>query len=88
MKQIDCPNIGSRPISEFTYGGEVKAEPNPDETDDTAWTDYLFSINGGPGLRREWWHHGPSGTWFIIERDTLTDSFIRVVSGEEGLREP
>ena len=30
MKLLNCPHIGLRPVSEFSYGGEAIAEPDPD----------------------------------------------------------
>jgi sarcosine oxidase subunit delta len=27
-------------------------------------------------LKREWWYHIASGTWFIAERDTLKDEIV------------
>ena len=32
---------------------------------------------GEPGVKKEWWYHIASGTWFIAERDTLKDDFVR-----------
>ena len=51
--------------------------PNPDAASDAEWADYVFNRNGAPGVRAEWWYHLPSGTWFIAERDTLRDEFLR-----------
>ncbi|MCX7627820.1 MAG: sarcosine oxidase subunit delta [Methylophilaceae bacterium] len=75
MKLLNCPINGLRPLSEFAYGGEVR-EP-PLETSDAQWVDYLFNRNGAPGIKREWWYHVPSGTWFIAERDTGSDQVIK-----------
>jgi sarcosine oxidase subunit delta len=83
MKQLHCPLNGIRPVSEFAYGGEVRAMPNPDECSDQQWTDYVFNRNGAPGVKREWWCHIASGYWFIAERDTLTDHVLRTVSADE-----
>ena len=62
-----------------------KRSPNPIQTpgDDGTWADHVFNVNGAPGIRREWWHHGPSGIWFILERDTRTDTVVRIVDREE-----
>jgi sarcosine oxidase subunit delta len=30
-----------------------------------------------PGVKKEWWCHTPSNTWFIAERDTERDVVIR-----------
>jgi len=83
MKLLRCPHIGLRPVSEFTYGGEAVAERDPETCDDSAWADHVFNVNGEPGIRREWWHHGPSGIWFILDRDTRTDTVVRILDREE-----
>ena len=77
MKLLDCPQVGVRPLQEFVYGGEVRAMPDPAHATDRAWADYVFNRDGAPGLKREWWYHAPSGTWFIAERDTIKDEFLR-----------
>lgn len=75
MKIMTCPVNGARSISEFTYGGEVR--PDPRTIDDQAWADYVFNRNNAPGIKQEWWCHTPSNTWFIAERNTLTDDILR-----------
>lgn len=79
MKLIDCPYIGARPQSEFVYGHEVREMPKPSEATDKEWAAFVFNRAGHPGVKKEWWHHVPSGIWFVFERDTLTDKFIRLV---------
>lgn len=74
---MPCPINGPRPVSEFAYGGEVREMPNPETATDHEWADYVFNRNGAPGIKREWWHHLPSGTWFIAERDTASDEIQR-----------
>ena len=73
MKILKCPINGPRPIQEFHFGGELRAMPDPESVSDTEWADYVFHRNGEPGVKREWWYHVPSGTWFIAERDNRTD---------------
>ena len=73
MKLLPCPINGLRPIEEFAFGGEVRDMPNPQQSADAEWGNYIFNRNGAPGLKREWWYHVPSGTWFIAERHTATD---------------
>jgi sarcosine oxidase, subunit delta len=87
MKQIDCPYIGLRPAAEFVYGGVWRPMPAPDECDDDEWGRYVFHRDGAPGLKRELWYHGPSGTWMVAERDTLTDRFVRTVTLAAALAE-
>lgn len=77
MKLIPCPLNGPRPVSEFVYGGEVREMPDPDTATDAQWADYVFNRNGAPGIKHEWWYHAPSGTWLIVERDTLLDDIRR-----------
>ena len=39
-------------------------------------TDEIFNRTGEPGVKREWWYHVPSSTWFIAERDNVTDTIL------------
>lgn len=85
MKILTCPINGPRPLSEFAYGGEVRPMPDANQAGDEAWADYVFNRAGEPGLRREWWYHIASGTWFVAERDTLHDRIARTyLYGAEG----
>ena len=77
MKLLDCPLNGPRPLLEFVCGGEVRDMPDPAQTSDAEWTAWLFNRNSVPRVRREWWCHTPSGYWFVAERDTASDVFIR-----------
>ncbi|MCE2969018.1 MAG: sarcosine oxidase subunit delta [Burkholderiales bacterium] len=76
MKLLACPINGLRPVAEFAYGGEVRAEP-AGAVVDAQWADYVFNRNGAAGVKREWWYHVPSGTWFVAERDTARDVVLR-----------
>jgi sarcosine oxidase subunit delta len=77
MKIIHCPINGPRPAQEFHYGGQFRAMPDPDAVSDDQWADYIFNRDGEPGIKREWWYHLPSGTWFVAERDNCSDQFLR-----------
>jgi len=77
MKIIHCPINGPRPLQEFQYGGEVREWPDPASVTDEGWADHVFNRSGEPGIKREWWYHLPSTTWFIAERDIETDEFVR-----------
>lgn len=76
MKQILLSNIGFRPLSEFRYGGEIASQVDSHAISDREWCDFLFSSDGSPGLKLEWWLHIPSGIWYQIERDTGTNEFF------------
>lgn len=84
MKVIVCPINGSRPVSEFIYHGEVRQEPDQDNCSDAEWSDYVFNRSGIPAVKKEWWCHTPSNTWFIAERDTAKDHVIRTYLYGEG----
>lgn len=77
MKLLTCPINGPRPIDEFAFGGELRAQPDARTCNDVEWADYVFNRNGAPGVKQEWWYHIPSGTWFIAERDTASDRVAR-----------
>ena len=77
MKLLTCPMNGTRPLSEFIFGGEYREAPNQDTCTDTEWAAYVHNRSGAPGDKKEWWYHSPSGTWFIAERNTLTDKVSR-----------
>lgn len=77
MKLINCPLNGLRPVSEFVFGGEFREMPDPDRCSDSEWASYVHHRNGAPGMKKEWWYHAPSGTWFIAERNTMTEEIAR-----------
>lgn len=77
MKILTCPLNGPRPIQEFAFGGEVRPMPDPAQATDDAWADYVFNRAGEPAVKQEWWFHIASGTWFIAERDNVTDEIVR-----------
>ena len=77
MKLLKCPVNGLRPIDEFAYGGELREMPDPQSCSDGEWADDVFNRTGAPGVKPEWWYHIPSGTWFVAERNTVTDMVER-----------
>ena len=76
MKLLNCPINGVRPISEFLFGGECREMPNPDDCSDLEWASYVHYRDNAPGIKKEWWYHTPSGTWFVAERNTMTDEVL------------
>jgi sarcosine oxidase, subunit delta len=77
MKILTCPINGPRPIQEFSYGGEVRAMPDPSTASDAQWADYIFNRDGESTIKKEWWFHIASNTWFIAERDVVNDAVLR-----------
>ena len=70
--RIDCPRCGSRPYTEFAFGGEV---PGPDDTDfERAW---LRRNASGRQLER-WFHAAGCRRWLTVERDTRTNEIHAV----------
>ena len=53
------------------------AMPDPATATDEQWADYVFNRRGEPGVKRKWWYHVPSGTWFLADRDNRSDAFLR-----------
>ena len=86
MKIIHCPVNGPRPLQEFYFGGQFRPLPDVAKEgplSDAQWADYVFNRDGAPGIQKEWWYHTPSGTWFIAERDIVSDIFLRTYLFEE-----
>ena len=74
--------IGLRPVSEFSYGGEVRPPLAPDAPDEEA-IDHLWLRANVAGVQKERWFHS-SGTrrWYTIVRDTRTN-IVLAQPGEE-----
>jgi sarcosine oxidase subunit delta len=83
MKILNCPLNGPRNISEFAWGGEVKAMPDPVRCSDRVWADFVFLEPNTAGVVREWWCHIATSYWFIAERNTVTDEVIRTYPASE-----
>jgi sarcosine oxidase subunit delta len=80
MKILKCPLNGPRNISEFVWGGEVKAMPDPATAGIAEWTDYLFLEDNLAGEIVEWWLHAPTNYWFIARRNTITDEILETMT--------
>ncbi len=72
---ITCPICGRRNGYEFRFGGEERG-PRPDDRGITPWEwcDHVHNRDNVGGVQKEWWYHRDGcGSWFSIERDTLTN---------------
>ena len=75
MLLIHCPHCGPRNEAEFTNGGPARSTRPADATylSDAAWVDYLTVPNNPMGwVQEKWWHNRGCGTWFTIQRNTVT----------------
>jgi sarcosine oxidase subunit delta len=80
MLLIRCPYCeAERPEIEFRNAGEAHiARPaNPSESDDAAWTAFLYLRENPKGLIAERWRHVHGcGRFFNALRDTVSDRFL------------
>jgi sarcosine oxidase subunit delta len=85
MKIMTCPLNGPRPVSEFVYWGEVRPMPDPATCQRRRMGRLRLQPQRRTGVKKEWWCHTPSNTWFIAERDTEKDMILRTYlhPGEE-----
>jgi sarcosine oxidase subunit delta len=73
---VPCPNCGPRQFTEFSYGGETNARPDPSATVEKL-ADYLFLRRNAAGPQQEWWYHREGcRSWFLAQRDTVTNRFV------------
>ena len=72
---VPCPNCGPREFTEFSYGGETNARPEP-TAPLGALTHYLYVRRNVSGVQQEWWYHRDGcRSWFLARRDTRTNRF-------------
>lgn len=85
MMQIPCPWCNQRDEVEFKYGGESHiTRPDPTETTDAGWADYLFNRRNPKGVHYERWCHSYGcGQWFNVVRDTVTHKVHAVYKMDE-----
>jgi sarcosine oxidase subunit delta len=71
--RLDCPRCGSRPYTEFAFGGEV---PEPGGSPDPLEADFerVWLRRNATGRQRERWFHSQGcRRWLTVERDTRTN---------------
>jgi methylglutamate dehydrogenase subunit B len=74
---LRCPHCGNRSVYEFRFGGEFKARPAVEASEDE-WLNYTYNRTNEAGLQTEWWYHR-SGCrqWIQAVRDTRTNDVLR-----------
>ena len=90
MIRIPCPTCGVRDYSEFAYGGDATVvRPDPANTDEGAWTDYVYLRDNPRGRHREYWQHVHGcRQWLIVDRDTVTHEIFRVSPARDSAGRP
>jgi sarcosine oxidase subunit delta len=85
--RLTCPHCGERDLREFSYRGDAVALDRPEpEAGIGAWDSYLHLRDNPAGTTRDLWHHGPCGTWVVVERDTVTHEIFACHAAAEVAR--
>lgn len=81
--RLTCPNCGSRPHTEFWFGGELEAHPgasppepasaDPFAAQEADFARVWLSKNTYGPQRERWFHHAGCRRWHTAERNTLTN---------------
>ena len=72
--RLTCPNCGSRPYTEFSFGGETRRTGAED--------DYcrVWLPANVAGLQEErWFHDAGCGRWFTVRRNTSTNEIDAIL---------
>jgi len=69
--EIACPNCGTRPHTEFAFGGEDRGHVSPDARSDFERVFYPANVDGPQ--RERWFHARGCRAWFVVLRDTGTN---------------
>ncbi len=69
--RLSCPHCGERDLREFTCRGAALDRPGGPTWSD-AWDGYLHLRENPAGWSAEFWYHGPCGSWFVADRNTVT----------------
>jgi heterotetrameric sarcosine oxidase delta subunit len=71
--RLFCPNCGSRPCTEFAFGGEVH-QGNPEESYQHAW----WPANVAGWQAERWFHQDGCRRWLTVRRNTVTNDIHAV----------
>jgi sarcosine oxidase, subunit delta len=76
--QIPCPWCGLRDEIEFSARGPVAKRPDPQASNDSQWTAYLYRAANSLGWLSEYWVHSfGCGQLFALERHTGSNELRR-----------
>lgn len=73
---LECPNCGSREVTDFGFGGELVERP-AERPSARELNRYVYFRRNAAGVQREWWcHRSGCGEWFLAERDTTSNEVL------------
>jgi sarcosine oxidase, subunit delta len=74
---LRCRICGSRPVSEFVFGGELPDVPATVTSPDARDVDRIWMRTNACGVTVErWFHDDGCRRWTTIRRDTLRDEVV------------
>jgi len=71
--RIHCPNCGSRPFTDFWFGGELRAMYDPARPPDADYQRLWLPENAAGRQTERWFHFAGCRRWLTVERDTTTN---------------
>ncbi len=79
--RIVCPWCGSRPLNEYSYGGDASTSrpEHPENAGLEDWMNHVYWRDNPAGPHKEYWQH-VSGcrSWLAVKRDTVTHEISMV----------
>ncbi len=75
--RIACPNCGSRPFTEFWFGGEHRPFIDAQDLDED-FARVWFRENVAGRQSERWYHYAGCRRWLTVERDTVTNKIYGV----------
>ena len=76
--RIHCPHCGSRPHTEFTFGGESRRLPTPSDGLEEDYQRVWLPENAAGIQSERWFHAYGCRRWLTVKRDTLTNEIHEV----------
>ena len=65
--RITCPHCGSRPYTEFAFGGEARRPESADAYEHVWLPDNIAGVQ-----TERWFHQAGCGRWLTVKRNTVT----------------
>ena len=71
--RLDCPRCGSRPYTEFWFGGETRPLGHPDDSLEHDFRRVWMRPNAAGVQTERWFHFAGCRRHLTVERDTRTN---------------